>query len=223
MRSLTPLKRWNLRSGPGEDATDARSRRAGRDAAKTLLLHACHRELLPSWCGLPSLLLLPSPCFTLMNTRFPPSLLPLTRYLRVPQITIPTSLERLAVRDSEVLGRKWWRYLRGDALQWWVLAFRSEPAWHRAGGNDAGRCKKEERRRAFSLLPAPLLRWVEWGTRANYVPQFLSRDFSRRALALAGAKHSARSYSLHFCGPLLSLVLLSSLLLSSLSSPRSSP
>ncbi|KAJ7851753.1 hypothetical protein B0H13DRAFT_1904912 [Mycena leptocephala] len=45
---------------------------------------------------------------------------------------------------------------------------RSEPACHRAGGNDAGRGKKEERRRAFSLLLAPLLRWVlEWGwTRA---------------------------------------------------------
>jgi hypothetical protein len=35
-------------------------------------------------------------------------------------------------------------------------------------------------------------------TRANYVPQFLSLDFSRRTLALAGVKRRARSYSLHF-------------------------
>jgi hypothetical protein len=78
---------------------------------------------------------------------------------------------------------------------------RSEPAWHRAGGNHAGRGKKEERRRAFSLLLDPLLRWcgVGW-TRALARTTCLSfsLDFSQRALALAGVKRGACSYSLHF-------------------------
>jgi hypothetical protein len=83
---------------------------------------------------------------------------------------------------------------------------------------------REERRRGFSLLLAPLLPWVvEWGTSANYAPQSLSRDFSQRALAFAGVKHGARSYSLHFSRASPPSPLLSSLLLSSLSFPRSSP
>jgi hypothetical protein len=84
-------------------------RRASSD-----LLQARHRELLPPWRGLPSLLrvLLPSLCFTLMNTRFPPSLVPLTPYSRPPQRTISTYLNTfraslLGARGSEVSEGQW--------------------------------------------------------------------------------------------------------------------
>ncbi|KAJ7851770.1 hypothetical protein B0H13DRAFT_2359864 [Mycena leptocephala] len=58
------------------------------------------------------------------------------------------------------------RYLRGDALQWWVLASPERASMASCGRK--GMVKQEERWRAFSLLLAPLLRWVvEWGwTRA---------------------------------------------------------
>ncbi|KAJ7930387.1 hypothetical protein B0H13DRAFT_2309633 [Mycena leptocephala] len=171
-------------------------RRASSD-----LLHACHRELLPPWRGLPSLLLLPSSYFTLMSTRLSPSLLPSTPYLRVPQITIPTSLERLGVRDSGVLDRKWWRYLRGDALQFLSPRF--------PGASQHG-IAREERRRAFSLLLAPLLRWVvdvplRWQAHARNPSTFRGPLLLPLSLVL------------------LSSLLLSSLLLSTLSSPRSPP
>ncbi|KAJ7884485.1 hypothetical protein B0H13DRAFT_2343678 [Mycena leptocephala] len=200
-RSLTPLKRWNLRSGPDEDATrlGAGEREGMPRRASSDLLHTCHRELLPPWRGLPSLLLLPSPCFTLINTRFSPSLLPLTPYLRVPQIAIPTSHERLGARDSEVLDWKWWSPIsaRGRAA---VVGPRF-PGANQHGivrevmmlGGARKRCAG-----ARSLCCSPRCSDGLWsgarpGHSANYVPQLLSRDFSQRALALAGAKRGARS------------------------------
>ncbi|KAJ7938128.1 hypothetical protein B0H13DRAFT_2302227 [Mycena leptocephala] len=157
------------------------------------LLHARHPELLPPSRGLPSLLLLPSPCFTLMNTRFSPSLLPLTcpadNDTYFPRTTRRARLGGIGPEVLKVGSGS-------DKLP------RCEPAWHRAGGNDAGRGKKRSAGgRSLCCSPRCSDGLLEWGwtwALARTTCLSFSLGFLPACPSFAGVKRGARSYSLHF-------------------------
>jgi hypothetical protein len=69
------------------------------------------------------------------------------------------------------------------------------------GASLHGIVREERRRVLFAAHPAAPMGCgvgLDPRTSTNYVSQFLSRDFSQRALALAGVKRGVGSYSLHF-------------------------